>query len=974
MRGLSDHAHILAVAAGNALLCAGTALIVDASGDRDMALNRLSKSPHIYDIAASWRTDCLEDDGSIFTPGATVWARPVIDDLYERFVEHPDETSDTFMTKFERQLAGAPAETIQLAGEALFVHLMVSMNTNGDNKRHIINTVLSWSPAPVAMPAAFADALEHGLYGTGVGFNTHRPYFLRYVLELVRLVKTLDPETRHRRLSDPWTFRELVNEAPADHAPSQRDSVLHLVFPEYFETIASMDAKKQIAARFADLVSDPDADIDRRLYEIRQALIPKYGKDFDFWDDHIIREWRPSEEMKRWDTFVSWAKLFTERDDYDAEERNYKLEVADRLKGIRSMLLADDENWLPELKRAFGPPNNLTNWRMHDPFLKWCAADPEAASAMLARFWSEEGEAHERIAYFRATVPPKAQSSTSLPVPAFLLAALRPTEWPIYRATPFNAAFKLTAYEFPPTDDSAEKYDVALAFLDQLIEESATRGLKLRDRLDAQSAMWCVTNPKPPEDWPEAQKKQFLDYLQGVVQPEQELVEPFSTVFADLEEAEWAFGLLAHMADRLGLTGPDDPKFACTLRYRNRALHLNFCNWYVARFFAPGFRDKRVTFTIMKDRDDFGSLADRGLATKPGEPEASFASLSIDVARNMNPGQWAALNDTLDFMADRFAAQRACPFRDRYHVPAIGRAIFDPQFRIQLLTGNVDSGGPVQFGLKEMAEETGFSEAALKSWVSALKRKKQAILYGPPGTGKTYVARRLAKYLVANSEIDDGFFDLVQFHPAYAYEDFIQGIRPQTDEDGNLSYELERGRFLDFVDKASERTGTCVLIVDEINRANLARVFGELMYLLEYRDDEIALASGGTLHIPGNVCLIGTMNTADRSIALVDHALRRRFAFLELQPQYAVLEKFHDDRETGFPIDALLEVLAKVNGQIRNPHYFLGISFFLDEELGSTIENVWRTEIFPYLDEYFFDQPKVTEQFTWEAVRPQLGL
>jgi 5-methylcytosine-specific restriction protein B len=451
-----------------------------------------------------------------------------------------------------------------------------------------------------------------------------------------------------------------------------------------------------------------------------------------------------------------------------------------------------------------------------------------------------------------------------------------------------------------------------------------------------------------------------------------ELVEPYATIFADYDEAEWAFGLLAQMADRLGLTGPDDPRYACTLRYRDRAIHFNFCRWFLAGFYAPGFREERLALTIRRDRTAFGGLSG-GFTCRPEEPGAAFVYPTMPEAQAMSAEQQAALDDTLDYAADRFESHSATAYR-RAHVADLGKAIFDPEFRQQLLAGKVVDIARADYPLEQMAAETGFPLPELRAWVSALQRKKQAILYGPPGTGKTYVARRLAQHLVATAEADDGFLELVQFHPAYAYEDFLQGIRPQTDDDGTLTYDLERGRFLEFIDKARERDGTCVLIIDEINRANIARVFGELMYLLEYRDDEIALAGGGTLKIPENVRLIGTMNTADRSIALVDHALRRRFAFLELRPQYHVLAKFHADKATGFPVDDLLVVLEKLNGQIRDPHYFVGISFFLDEHLGETIESVWRTEIYPYLDEYFFDQPKVVEQFTWQAVSPQLGL
>ena len=174
-------------------------------------------------------------------------------------------------------------------------------------------------------------------------------------------------------------------------------------------------------------------------------------------------------------------------------------------------------------------------------------------------------------------------------------------------------------------------------------------------------------------------------------------------------------------------------------------------------------------------------------------------------------------------------------------------------------------------------------------WVRAIERKGQAIIYGPPGTGKTFIAEKLALHLIGGG---DGFQEVVQFHPAYAYEDFVQGIRPKARPDGSLDYPVVPGRFLDFCDRSRSCQGRCVLVIDEINRANLSQVFGELMYLLEYRNREVPLASGGMFQIPENVRLIGTMNTADRSIALVDHALRRRFAFLALYPNYEVLSKF----------------------------------------------------------------------------------
>jgi hypothetical protein len=275
----------------------------------------------------------------------------------------------------------------------------------------------------------------------------------------------------------------------------------------------------------------------------------------------------------------------------------------------------------------------------------------------------------------------------------------------------------------------------------------------------------------------------------------------------------------------------------------------------------------------------------------------------------------------------------------------------------------------LKYPLSQLATDTGFEETELARWVRAIERKGQIVLYGPPGTGKTFLAEKLAQHLVGGG---NGFTELVQFHPAYAYEDFMQGLRPQARPDGGLDYPLVPGRFLQFCRRAQPRSDICVLIIDEINRANLARVFGELMYLLEYRNREIPLAGGGALQIPANVRLIGTMNTADRSIALVDHALRRRFAFIQLAPNFEVLRRYHRQRQTGFPVENLITVLTQLNQQIDDAHYAVGIAFFLHENLAGEIEDIWRMEIEPYLEEYFFDQPDKVEDFRWTTIKKKV--
>lgn len=267
-----------------------------------------------------------------------------------------------------------------------------------------------------------------------------------------------------------------------------------------------------------------------------------------------------------------------------------------------------------------------------------------------------------------------------------------------------------------------------------------------------------------------------------------------------------------------------------------------------------------------------------------------------------------------------------------------------------------------QYTLSECAEEIGIRESELQRWVRSIHRKKQAIIYGSPGTGKTFIAEKIAKLLISDS---DGFSQLVQFHPAYTYEDFIQGIRPQT-ENGKLIYPLVPGCFVKFCREAENRQGMCIFIIDEINRGNIAQVFGELMYLLEYRNQKIPLAAGNTFQIPENVRIIGTMNTADRSIAEFDYALRRRFSFIELRSNYDILRKIYLD--TDFPIDKLINIVRKINQVINDKNYEIGISFFITDNIIEDIEDIWCMEIEPYLEEYFFNQPEAVEEFRWNKL------
>lgn len=246
----------------------------------------------------------------------------------------------------------------------------------------------------------------------------------------------------------------------------------------------------------------------------------------------------------------------------------------------------------------------------------------------------------------------------------------------------------------------------------------------------------------------------------------------------------------------------------------------------------------------------------------------------------------------------------------------------------------------------------------LQEMVDVLQLRQQIVLYGPPGTGKTYVARALADHLVGEDQAR-----LVQLHPSYSYEDFFEGYRPTVTPDGQAAFKLQHGPLRQLAEEASQpqnRTKPFVLIVDEMNRANLAKVFGELYFLLEYRNESVQLqySPGDHFRLPPNLFIIGTMNTADRSIAMVDAAIRRRFAFIEMHPAHppvqGVLDRYLADRDG----DERGPLLAALNAEIgREDHDLqIGPSYLMRDHAATAagLEQVWRFDILPLLEEHYY--------------------
>ena len=250
-----------------------------------------------YEAADAFRNNCLLRDGSMLFEQACLWRPELLESIHKAFVATPDEGDRSFIDKFRDQIQPAGTEVIRLAAELLAVYFLFPSNVGGFRKRQVVNEVLGWAGDNLPEPHLLFQAFEHGIGSGGQGYNTRRPFEIAFLIEFAKVWKALPSEQQQAAANDPWKFQEVIDGTEDAESKQLRHMLLHLLFPDSFERIASGNHKRRVIAAFAGLVQDEHEDEDRQLLAIRQgleALMPE--KTLDFYWPPLEAAWYDSSE------------------------------------------------------------------------------------------------------------------------------------------------------------------------------------------------------------------------------------------------------------------------------------------------------------------------------------------------------------------------------------------------------------------------------------------------------------------------------------------------------------------------------------------------------------------------------------------------------------------------------------------------------------------------------------------------------
>lgn len=869
-----------------------------------------------YEAARRWVDTCLRGGGSLFGAPVAVWINEPAADLKKRFVESSLEGDLSFTDKLTQQLEGASQETYLLVAEMLYIHLLPLSSVGAGRKAELINLIGSLAPEPFAIPNELEEALALGLANGGVGFNTNRFYLVSLLIEFACEWTSLDKETTERLLNDPWAFKQFLADLPQQRSAAQRNALLFLIFPDTFEDITSTEHKRRIINAHTDLAG-PDPDIDKSLLQIRERLAGTYGSNFSWYDETVRATWD-----------VTTKRQHTGERPLDVGQHLGSFLDEGAIARIASTMahaieVAHETNpasWsISHLRhgialnigpnRAIGAMSNGSNAVVGVPRTE--------IEERLAR----RGLSAARISEFKF---PDGATSADVSRPSDLAELLQEFESEVVDVTARTAVRDCPYGKFFSEEAAS------------FIEAAAGRELP---------------RPAVSQEVPQNSRSAWIVRM---------TIDGKSAVARALDAGEVR---LFYNVDTTAGTSLEDLRAAFAATHPEASPHE--AGVHAGNLFRFLTRMSSGDIVLVPDGSDLylGVVATDALC----DAETGHWFRSVEFANADTPIDRGEVSPEL-----------YSKLRSLLTVTNIDVAIDELERLISDATGDAEATPVEDGGLSllrvddELARDLLLPADWLQDVVDMLEERGQLIFYGPPGTGKTYIAERLAQFLSPS-----GNYQVVQFHPSYSYEDFVEGFRPRLNSREELVYELLPGPLKSLADAARQNPHEpYFLIIDEINRGNIAKIFGELYYLLEYRESSLVLQYGSAesdeFSLPKNLFVIGTMNTADRSIAMVDAAIRRRFWFVEFAPTQPPISGLlrawlKDEKRTD---DLPARLLDELNKRLDDSDASIGPSYLMNAQSATRegLHRIWKHAILPLLVEHFYGRPEMVERFTLERL------
>lgn len=721
--------------------------------------------------------------------------------------------------------------------------------------------------------------------------------------------------------------------------------------------------------------------------------------------------------------YMNGFSRFGDGGEYDARERAYKDELrqvfaAEVLPRAEAPLTSAGE--AVELTNAYyrtltaklafndNSPQNLINWQVYDWLKPADLGRSEAIGRALHALLADDGDRTDRLGKFINTVGTALRDSggsgpygIARLIGSCALMLQDPSTFVAIRTDVWKTAVEtLTGAKFPSHSDEIARVRVSLDLADQIFAHMAQEWRwEPRDFIDVQSFLWVALMYKP-----EDATDQFANYTRRILQRLSEIrngpfredpelwaamnglkdwvrsaapvqTRPNLIVNWSVGKGNWAtIPWLAIMDQRVTTTTQEGVYVVMLISRDLQSVYLTLAQGITAVVNAHG------------GREGVRILSERAATLRSMVPELTEAG--IELSGEIDLGADARLANSYE--AGRIAHVRldANSLPNDAEFSSYLAALLSAYDKVVLPsddTAREAAASALPYTIDDALADLFMDRAAFERMLAIWQRKKNMILQGAPGVGKTFVARRLAYALMGEKDLSR--VETVQFHQSYGYEDFIQGYRPTL----TGGFSRTNGTFFRFCERAAADGGRpYVFIIDEINRGNLSKVFGELMMLVESDkrgpDWRTTLAYSSEedqpFFVPDNVLILGMMNTADRSLSLVDYALRRRFAFVSLKPAFDDPKFRAHLRTCGVAneiVDRTIERMTELNAAIAadkinlGPGFQIGHSFFVPAN--GSVNSEWysmvvQTEIRPLLEEYWFDEPARADEWCGRLLAP----